>query len=221
MSLILLQTGAHIVLETARDTPVPLLLPPERWPVYILLAALSLSGALFRHSAAVRSQAPWITLGSACAIVALLAATDAAQRVVLYVTSGVIGTILMLQFGCSQASCSVAQGKRMFGAMAAGGVLGATLCHRRCHLLRFVSAQSLLMVGAVTFLAAALIVTAVPTEEETMPHPTPVSPFAWLKDISPCARIAAADRHAGGVSTAAVLITDYLFKSMAAEAWGP
>ncbi len=233
MSLILaLVTGAHTVLETARDTLFLSKLPPERLAfVYILLAALSLvvgalSSAISRRFG--RRAGFVITLGlSAYAITLLYLRPPTPLNVfVLYVTSGVIGTILMLQFWLFAGQLfSVAQGKRMFGAMAAGGVLGATLgATAAAILLRFVSAQSLLMVGAVTFLAAALSVTAVPTEEEIDAiDPTPVSPFAWLKDISLLRenRYVALIGTLVAVSTAAVLITDYLFKSMAAEAWGP
>ena len=231
MSLILaLVTGAHTVLETARDTLFLSKLPPDRLAfVYVLLAALSLvvgalSSAISRRFG--RRAGFVITLGlSAYAITVLYLRPPTPLSVfVLYITSGVIGTILMLQFWLFAGQLfSVAQGKRLFGAMAAGGVLGATIgATVAAVMLRFVAAQTLLVVGAVTFLAAALCVTIVPTEEEVdATDPTPVSPFAWLKDVSLLRdnRYVALIGTLVAVSTAAVLITDYLFKSTAAVAY--
>jgi len=233
MSVILaLVTGAHTVLETARDTLFLSKLPPERLAlVYVLLAALSLvigalSAGIARRFG--RRAGFVITLGiSAYAIILLYLRPPTPLNVfVLYVTSGVIGTILMLQFWLFAGQLfSVAQGKRLFGAMAAGGVLGATLgATAAAILLRFVPAQTLLPLGALAFLAAAVGVTTVPTDEgvdET--DPTPVSAFGWLQDVA----LLRSNRYVAligalvAVSTAAVLITDYLFKSTAARELGP
>ncbi len=233
LSVILaLVTGAHTLLETARDTLFLSKLPAERLAlVYVLLAGLSLlvgalsSGIAGRFG---RRAGFVITLGlSAYAITVLyLRPMTSANVFMLYVTSGVLGTILTLQFWLFAGQMfSVAQGKRLFGAMAAGGVLGATLgATAAAILLRFLPATSLLVAGALMFLAAAVGVTSVPTEEDVdAVDLTPVSAFGWLKDVS----VLRENRYVSLLgalvvfSTAAVLLADYLFKSVAARELGP
>ncbi len=230
--ILALVTAAHTMLETARDTLFLSKLPPSRlaW-VYVLLAILTIiAGAV---SSAVskrfgRRAGFVVSLGVCAYVIALLYLREPtpAMVFVLYVTSGVMGTILTLQFWLFVGQIfTVSQGKRLFGPMAAGGVLGATLgATAAAIVLRGTSATTLLFSAAVLFLLAGLTVTIVPaTEGIDDEDRSPVGAFSWLKDVS----ILRSDRYvalAGGlvaISTATVLMADFLFKSTAAAALGP
>lgn len=231
-AILALVTGAHTILETARDTLFLSKLPPARlaW-VYVMLAALSLvAGAL---SSAIskrfgRRAGFVVTLGLCAYLIVLLYLRDPTPALVfvLYVTSGVIGTILTMQFWLFAGQLfTVSQGKRLFGPMAAGGVLGATLgATAAAVLLRFSSPGTLLFTGAALFLAAGVIATLVPAAEGIDDIDlSPTRAFTWLRDIS----LLRTDRYVAivgalvTVSTATVLLADFLFKSTAAATFGP
>lgn len=231
-AILALVTAAHTMLETARDTLFLSKLPPSRlaW-VYVLLAVLSLIAGALSSKIARRfgRRAGFVVTLGICAylIVVLSLRTPTPTTVfVLYVTSGVIGTILTLQFWLFAGQLfTVAQGKRLFGPMASGGVLGATLgATFAAVLLRFSPPSTLIFIGAVFFLVAGLVVTFVPaTEGIDDVDPSPVRAFSWLHDVS----LLRSDRYlalVGGltvVATATVLLADYLFKSSAAKTLGP
>jgi AAA family ATP:ADP antiporter len=231
-AILALVTGAHTILETARDTLFLSKLPPSRlaW-VYVLLAALSLvagavSSAISKRFG--RRAGFVVTLGICAYTIVLLYLREPTPATVfiLYVASGVIGTILTLQFWLFAGQLfTVSQGKRLFGPLAAGGVLGATLgATLAAVMLRWTSVSSLLFSGAALFIGAGLIVTFVPTVEGIDDEDlSPVQAFSWLRDAS----LLKSDRYValiGGlvaVSTATVLVADYLFKSTAVATLGP
>lgn len=231
-AILALVTGAHTILETARDTLFLSKLPPDRlaW-VYVLLAFLSLvAGAL---SSAIskrfgRRAGFVVTLGLCAYAIVLLHLREPTPVMVfvLYVASGVMGTILTLQFWLFAGQMfTVSQGKRLFGPLAAGGVLGATLgATAAALLLRVTTPLTLLLGGSGLFLTAAFIATLIPASEgidDT--DASPVRAFAWLRDVS----LLRSDRYVAltgaliAISTATVLLADFLFKSTAARELGP
>jgi len=231
-AILALVTGAHTILETARDTLFLSKLPPSRlaW-VYVLLALLSLVAGALSSAISKRfgRRAGFVVTLAICAYVILLLQLREPTPVmvfVLYVTSGVIGTILNLQFWLFAGQMfTVSQGKRLFGPLAAGGVLGATIgATAAALLLRVTSPTTLLLGGSVLFLGAALIATLVPASEgidDT--DASPVRAFAWLRDIS----LLRSDRYVArvgllvAISTATVLLADFLFKSSAVATLRP
>jgi AAA family ATP:ADP antiporter len=161
--------GGHTVLETARDALFLEKLAPSRLTlVYGLIAALALLAAPLCTALARR-------FGRRNALVALLllAAYGTALFNVqplgvpgvfaLYAWSGLLGTLLLLQFWLFASELlTVAQGKRLYGAIAAGGVLGAVAgASSAAALLMRVQVQNLLLLGAGCFLLAGLVLTTV------------------------------------------------------------
>lgn len=231
-SILALITASHTLLETARDTLFLTKLPPERLAyVYVLLAvvaifASSLSGAASKRFG--RRAGLVLSLGAAAFTMVWTSLREPSPAIVffLYLASGVAGTVLTLQFWLLVGQFfTVAQGKRLFGPMAAGGVLGATLgAALAAVLLRFVAADRLLVVGAGLFLLAAGVVTRIPEAEGLDDADlSPTRPLAFLHDF----RVLRSHRYVALVaalsftSVAAVLLADYLFKSAAAAELGP
>lgn len=217
--------GGHTMLETARDALFLAELPPNRLTlVYALLAVLSLvlgslSGAFARRfgrkSALVFSL---LLFAYATAVLYLRPATPV-MVFSFYLLSGIIGTVLLLQFWMlASQTFTVAQGKRLFGPIAGGGVVGATIGPAlAAGLLRVVPVKALLLVGALTLLCAALLLIRLPAAEDGPSGPGKrlggLRGFGVLKKEPYTARLAVLT----ALGTAAVLVVDYLFKSVAAE----
>jgi AAA family ATP:ADP antiporter len=226
-TILALLVAAHTLLETARDALFLSKLPPDRLTlVYALLAVLSLfvgagSGTLSRRFG---RRATLVVSGLVSAYVVVLLYLRPPTQVsvfVLYLASGVIGTVLMLQFWMFAAEMfSVPQGKRLFGPIGAGGVLGAALGAGAAAIgLRFMPVGGLLLAAAGLFIAASLVVSRAPAEA--------LSPaaargggtlFGWVKDLGALRKDRYVPRVAWftAIGTAAVLVADYLFKSTAA-----
>lgn len=226
-----LMTAGHTLLETTRDTLFLSKLPTQYLAlVYIALAFLSLlaGGASSFVSRRFGRRAGFVlTLGvSAFAIMLLhLRAPTTPVVVVLYLTSGVLGTILSLQYWLFAGQyLTVAQGKRLFGPIASGGVLGATLgAGAAALLLRSIPPMSVVLAGAALFLLAAFVVTTLPSAEGIDDaDESPGRAFAWAADI----KLLGQNRYVALVATlfaiagAAVLFGDYLFKASAAATLG-
>jgi len=219
--------GGHTVLETARDALFLEKLAPSRLTlVYGLIAGLALLASPLCTALARR-------FGRRNALVALLlvAAYGTALFFVqplgprgvfaLYAWSGLLGTLLVLQFWLFASELlTVAQGKRLFGPIAAGGVLGAVAgAGTAAALLMRLPVESLLLVGSGCFVGASLLLTTVWTE------PLPVArrasegrrAFKAAYDLftqhSYVRRLAALV----SVSSATLLTTDYLFKASVTE----
>ncbi len=218
--------AAHTVVETARDALFLSKLPPERLTfVYALLAVLSLLAGAGSSALASRfgRRAALVFSLMACAYGAILLylrpVTDVSVFV-LYLGSGVVGTVLPLQFWMMAGQLfSVSQGKRLFGPIAAGGVLGAAVGGGAAALaLRFVSTGSLLVLAAAVFVSAGLIVAMSPAGEAADQTGGGTSAFGWARDFS----VLRKERYVWLVAaltvfgTATVLVADYLFKSTAA-----
>ena len=226
-----LVVAAHTLLETARDTLFLSKLPVNRlaW-VYALLAVLSLaaSAAAGRFAAVFGRRAALVfSLAISAFVVVLFYIRPPTPMGVfaLYVTSGVLVTVLTLQFWMFLAELfTVAEGKRLFGPIASGGVLGAVAgASLAAVALRRMAVPSLLLCAAVLFLGAAGLVAGTKTAALPAEPTVPRGPLAFLGDASEIVR----DRYVlllgalMAVGTAAVLVADYLFKSAAAARFEP
>jgi AAA family ATP:ADP antiporter len=223
--------GGHTVLETARDALFLAKLAPSRLTlVYGLIAALALLASPLCTALARR-------FGRRNALIALLllAAYGTALFNVqplgvpgvfaLYAWSGLLGTLLLLQFWLFASELlTVAQGKRLYGAIAAGGVLGAVAgASSAAALLMRLRVQNLLLLGAGCFLLAGLVLTTVWTEPLEVPRTRALgsapgrarwrgawqSAFDLFRQQPYVRRLAALV----SLSSAALLTTDYLFKA--------
>ncbi len=223
--------AGHTILETARDALFLAKLPPERLAqVYALVALVTLAvaplNARFTRRFGKRNALIFTLLAAAYGTALLhLQAMTPLVLFVLYAWSALAGTLLGVQFWMFAGQLfTVAQGKRLFGPIASGGVLGAVAGAGFAALaLGFVPVGSLLLVSAGLFVATALHLTAVRADAaEPARRPlgrSPAAPaggagVAALFRREPYLRELAAFV---GLSTAAVLVADYLFKSVAAR----
>jgi hypothetical protein len=229
--LLALLIAGHTVGETARDALFLSRLPPQRLTlVYVLLAALSLAvGAATAALAARfgRRAALVVTLATcaAGAVALFLAPLTPVTVFVLYLASGIAGTVLTLQFWMLAGPLfTVAQGKRLLGPVAAGGVLGAACGGGASALaLRVVPTPALLLVAAALFAAAAAIAARVPAAPPGERAPDAPRRTWWRGDLSALRKdrfvlLVAAMTTLG---TATALVADYLFKSTAARTLAP
>ncbi|HET7506473.1 MAG TPA: HEAT repeat domain-containing protein [Kofleriaceae bacterium] len=156
---------AHALLETARDALFLARLGPDRlaW-AYIAMASVALLAvAAVRRWGGGRDPRRLLIafLGVAVVGTAALAATIAAARsavFVLYVWTGLVATLVVPAFWTViDRSLRVAEAKQVFGAIGAGGVLGAMVGSAIAGALgRVVLAQHLVTAGALAFGAAAV-----------------------------------------------------------------
>ena len=227
--------AAHTMLETARDALFLGKLAPSRLTfVYALLAGLALvssrANGAFLNRFGRRNALIFTLLGSAYGTVVIyLLPSNPTVVFGLYLWSGLLGSIVVVQFWMLAGQLfTVAQGKRLFGLLAAGGVLGAVIgAALSATALRYVGVEHLLPVAAGVFLVTAFVVTtfdvdAMPSRRgpakragSTLsqllsgPQAFRNHPYLWRLAVLV------------GVSTAAVLTTDYLFKSVAARTMTP
>lgn len=233
--------AGHTILETARDALFLSKLPPSRLAVvYVMLAAATLvaSGwnARFVRRFGQRNALIFTLLTAAhgTTVLHFLPPTPA-LLFFLYVWSALIGTLLGVQFWMFAGQrFTVAQGKRLFGPIASGGVGGAVVgATAAAGLLALVPVGALLLVSSGLFLLTAIFLTTVPAAaQEEVPlssgrlGPTPAPRAEGVRALF--RRYPYLRRMAllSLVSTAALLTTDYLFKliasqSMPAAALGP
>jgi hypothetical protein len=140
----------------------------------------------------------------------------------LYLWSALLATVVSVQFWMLAGQLfTVAQGKRLFGPVAAGGVggavAGATLA---AGALETMSVQSLLLVASALFLATAFGLTTVRTDELVAPDYVAEAAAAEAKKKGLRAMLREVPYLWGvaalvAISVAATLTTDYLFKSIA------
>jgi ATP/ADP translocase len=222
--------AAHTIMETARDALFLTKLPANRLTfVYALLAVItllasSLNARLVRAFG--RRNALVFTLLVAAYGTTIFHFQEQTPAVVfgLYVWSGLIGTVLVIQFWMFAGQLfSISQGKRLFGPLTSGGVLGAVVgASVAAVVLSKISIPSLLLISAALFIFTAIVLTTVSTEE--MRVPVPASPgsvpltnlggvMQQLREQPYLLRLAILT----ALSTSALLAVDYLFKSVAAS----
>jgi AAA family ATP:ADP antiporter len=153
---------AHSLLETARDALFLARLGPDR----LALAYLAIAGTALLAIVVVRR---WLHVREPRRVLVafLLVATTgtsvlawfiASSRAVfvLYVWTGVVATLVVPSFWTAiDRSLRLAEAKRVFGTIGAGGVLGATVGSALATVLaRFMPATQLVTAGALAFAAA-------------------------------------------------------------------
>ena len=225
---IFLLVGAHTMLETARDTLFLQRLEPSSLTlVYALIAALTfvvtpLAAALARQFG--RRNALVATLLIAAYGTALFYMQELTPALVfaLYAWSGLLGTLLILQFWLFAGELlTVTQGKRLFGPIAAGGALGAVVgASTSVGLLAMLSVGSLLLTVAGVFVVSALLLTMIDTEQLSVSVPAPARNEPGAREALALARGEPYVMRLVGLSVlgaAALLTTDYLFKMTAAR----
>lgn len=168
-------TCGHLLLETARDALFLARLPASRLPVvYLLIAVIAL--ALFRHAPAARQGAgarPLVagSLRIAAAFLltlwALLPAAGVLGYYVLYVFTGVLATLFVVQFWISAATAfTPTQAKRLYPIIGAGAVVGGITGAGFAALIATqLPASFLVLAAAATFGATSLLRPAAPPRD--------------------------------------------------------
>lgn len=226
--------AGHTILETARDTLFLSKLPPSRLAfVYVLLAALTLvvtaGNTHFVRRFGQRNALIFTLIAAAYGTTVLhFVPLTPLALFLLYTWSALIGTVLGVQFWMFAGQrFTVTQGKRLFGPIAAGGVLGAvTGAGFAAAALALVPVTSLLLVSAGLFLITAVFLTTVHSVETRLETATSGAPLAPDETEAPQESVAELFRRypylrqmalLAALSTSALLVSDYLFKSIAAQ----
>lgn len=216
--------AAHVALETARDAIFLTTLGPHHLAfVYLAMAALAaLVGRfeLFVERVLGRTNSLILSLMLTAMGTTLFYVADKSDALTfaLYLWTGLSGTLLLLQFWLFAATrFDGAQGRRLYGLIAAGGVLGAVVGGALSSVFaRFFDVESLLAVAAFIQLLTALLITAAPAAKsvpDTSPVPSLKSSLQALAETPYLRRIVLLT----AIATITLLSTDYLFKSVATE----
>jgi AAA family ATP:ADP antiporter len=220
--------GGHTMLETARDALFLTKLPPRTLNlVYVAVAALSfvVSGASAKTIQAVgRRRALILSLFSVALITSAMSAVTLTSRVIfgVYVFSGLVGGLLPTQFWTLAAQLfTVGEGRRLFGLIAAGGVIGGVVgAGASALVVGRAPVATLLPMASVLFFSAAVAVMLLPARSDTRaPSLSEERKPALIVDITSTFRTSPFLFRIAAltvVSTATVLTVDYLFKSTAA-----
>ena len=217
--------AAHTVLETARDSLFLAALPASRLPwAYLGIAVLAylasqLAVRLLAGRSARRSLAVMLAVG-AVGTALLWEAVETempASLMALYIWTGVLASVVISQFWIQLAAqMDVAQAKRAYALVAAGGMLGATVgAALASGALTVATPRNLLGLAAVLFAVAAF--TPVLTAE-----PAPVEPSAppAESDDAPTVRQVWADPYLKRLLMLTILGpvvamgVDFIFKSI-------
>ncbi|MEJ7603366.1 MAG: HEAT repeat domain-containing protein [Kofleriaceae bacterium] len=226
--------AAHTVAETARDAMF-LRAVPSTWlsVVYGALAVLAI-GALVANAALIRR------VGRRHALVSTLMAASygttmffllrpgPAVAFAFYLWIGLLGTVTIVQFWLLASSTfTSSEAKRLYGPIAAIGATGAFLgAVAAGALLYVVSVEYLLPVAAAFYLIGGLLLTQeydpdagslAEPRRRSASLPPPVTGPVRLRDHPYVAQLAAISV----LTTAAALVSDYLFKVNAAVALAP
>lgn len=221
-ALLLLIITAHTILETARDA---LLLtgPGARalGLVYVAIAVFTLPTAALAGRAGARfgpRRALAVTLGLAAIAVFVMYAipTSRTSAVAIYILSGVIASIAVPQFWTLVGTAlTLAQGRRLFGLIAAAGVVGGVVGSGTAAVMIFVvPAKALLLVSAGIFAAAGASVAGTgatdrPTRARGASRLAATESLRAFRDNPFLIRVSLIVF----LSTATLLTVDYLFKS--------
>jgi AAA family ATP:ADP antiporter len=220
--------GAHTMLETARDALFLGRLPPaDLTYVYGALAGLTLATTNVNSRFVLaygRRNALIFTLLFASFVTTMFFLAPRTEETVfaLYLWSGLLGTVMVVQFWMFAGHLfTVTQGKRLFGLLAAGGVLGAVIgASVSIFAVEMASVELLLPCAAAALLVTALGITGFEVDAVEAPSRTSSrSPLDWragaraLRDNPFLVRLGLLT----AVATATVLTTDYMFKKAAAE----
>ncbi len=218
--------AAHTMLETARDALFLGKLPPVRLTVvYGAIAGLTLVMTRLNSRFILnfgRRNGLVFTLILAAFGTTLFYLAPRSETMVqaLYVWSGLLGSVMVVQFWMLAGHLfTVSQGKRLFGLIAAGGVLGAVVgAGVAVPILRFTSVEGLLPVSATILLLTAFLCTQFDTDEVTADAPRRSRSGGWRASWNALFDHPFVVRLALGtaVATMTVLTTDYMFKKVSA-----
>jgi AAA family ATP:ADP antiporter len=168
-TLLFLLVAAHSMLETARDGMFLMEQPIDRlpWLYLAVTAAVLILTPLQRRLWGPRSRTalPWTLLAAGTVTLAFWLFAGARSTVlVFYVWTALFSSLVFVQFWlAADEAFSVDEAKRMFGFLAAGGLLGAVLGAGTARLaLGFTAPQTLLILSAgLTFVGALMGVVSV------------------------------------------------------------
>lgn len=224
--------GAHTLVETARDTLFLSRLPPERLAyVYVSIAAgtllLAPLGKRLVDWVGARHALVLTLLGSAFGIGWFRLQRHTESSVfALYVFGGLAITWLVAEFWLvASSSFTAAQGRRLFGPLAAGGVLGALIgAALSALLIASQGVDSLLVAASLGMVLAALVATyieeevaapgqAVVASDPASPVEAPGGPGAVRREP-----LAGTLALLVALSTALSVVVDYVFKARAVSA---
>ncbi len=219
--------GAHTILETARDT---LLLagpgPRALGAVYVAIAAGTIPGAALAARAGERlgqRRALAISLGVAIVgpTLLFLAPATHAAAMATYVLSGILSSVVVPQFWLLVGTLlTVGQGRRLFGLISAGGVLGGIAGPAAASgMLVFLPVRHLLLLSSLVFAVALVAVSFVRAPERASEPQSPrreprLGLLRAFRETPYLTRVALVVF----LSTATFLALDYLFKSSLARA---
>jgi AAA family ATP:ADP antiporter len=223
-AVLALLIGAHTLVETARDTLFLTRLPPERLAfVYVAVAVGTLlltpvSRWLVAWVGA-RNALVFTLLGSAFGIGWFRLRPHSTFGVFgLYVFGGLAITLIVAEFWIVASMLfTAAQGRRLFGPLAAGGVLGAVVGALLSTLvLMRQGVDTLLVLASLGFVLAALVATFFELEEEGTADAALVPP-ALPRGMHEARREPLALKIAlmVALSTALSVVVDYVFKARA------
>ena len=225
-AMLLLIIAGHTVLETARDALLLMRFPPGAiGVVYVAVAACALPAAALAARAAVRFGARRTLVGglvvAAASLVALhVAPTGRVGVVVVYVTSALVGAVLVPLFWSLVGSMfTVAEGRRLLGPIGGAGVVGGALGSLAAAAILVVThVKDLLLVSAGVFVVAAAVLASTQAGEAPV-EPTPKSSRRFLGSTTAIRTDPFLGRIALLVvaSTAAMVIVDYYFKWTVAQ----
>ncbi len=219
--------AAHSMLETARDALFLEKLPANYLPIaYISIAVLALLVSKVNQAATARfSRGKLLSLSLlvggvvTAAFHPLTSARDPWMLGALYVWTGVLATVVVVQFWLQLGDVlNVDQAKRVFSIIGAGGLVGATVGSAVAGaMLEVMDARALLWVSGALFVVAAAVPMGFsrrrevdePRRRRHLAPPAVGSPLAAMFKDSYLVRLFAI------VVVGAVLVTgiDYLFKA--------
>lgn len=219
--LLLIITG-HTILEAARDA---LLLagpgPRALGLVYVAIAVCAWPAAALASRASERfgpkrSLAGTLAVAAALPACLFLAPSSTASSVAVYVVSGLIGSIVVPQFWMLVGiALTAAQGRRLFGLIAAAGVLGGVVGSGAASAaLLVLPVKALLLLSTVVFSIAVVGVHRVRAAERApRPRPSQASNASESLRAFRSEPLLAHIAAAVVLSTATLLVLDYCFKS--------
>jgi hypothetical protein len=225
-ALLLVVITGHTILEAARDA---LLLagpgPRALGVVYMTIAVIAWPAAALASRANERlgargALAGSLVLAAVLPVGLLLARPGPLVSIALYVVSGLIGSIVVPQFWTFVGQAlTLAQGRRLFGVIAAAGVLGGvTGSGLAAAALLVLPVRSLLLLAAGMFVVAFAAVLRM-QDVGRSPRSARLAPPAARESWSTLRREPLVTRIALSVvvSTATLLALDYCFKSAVAR----
>jgi AAA family ATP:ADP antiporter len=201
--------------------------------VYVAIAACTLPAAVVVGRAGARfgvrrALGGTLLVAATAPLVMFALPAGRTTSVAVYVVDGVLASVLVPQFWSLVGTVlTVTQGHRLFGLIAAAGVLGGVLgSGAATTAIQMVPVRSLLPIAALLFTAAGMslarIRVAGRTSRPRTPHPSATSALRALRGQPFLVRVALMVF----LSTATLLALDYLFKSavvrdLPREAVGP